>query len=130
METPIKENFPTGATTNPYGRTKYFIEPSWWNYFSSCGWEKRTFKCIWWYIHVKAIVNLGTGKGYSVLDMVKAFENASDKKVAYKIVDRRAGDIAKEVLDWEAKRTIEDMCTDGKVMVMIREQDFIQLLKV
>lgn len=85
--------------------------------------------------HVKAIdylnskecieplfVNLGTGKGYSVLDMVKAFEKACGKKVPYKIVDRRAGDIAtcfadpsfaKEVLGWEAKKSIEDMCFDS-----------------
>ena len=68
------------------------------------------------------IVNLGTGKGYSVLQMIKAFEEASGKKVQYKIVDRRAGDIAscfadpsyaKEVLNWEASRTIEDMCKDS-----------------
>ncbi|WP_198305551.1 UDP-glucose 4-epimerase GalE [Arcobacter vandammei] len=64
-------------------------------------------------------VNIGTGVGYSVLDMVKAYEKASGKKIAYKIVPRRAGDIAscyanpqkaKEVLGWEAKRTLEDMC--------------------
>ena len=64
-------------------------------------------------------VNIGTGVGYSVLDMVKAYEKASGKKIAYKIVPRRVGDIAscyanakkaKEILDWEAKRTLEDMC--------------------
>ena len=64
-------------------------------------------------------VNIGTGIGYSVLDMVKAYEKASGKKIAYKIVPRRAGDIsscyanpqkAKELLGWEAKRTLEDMC--------------------
>ena len=68
------------------------------------------------------VVNLGTGKGYSVLDVINAFEKASEKKINYKIVDRRAGDIAKcyaepsyakEILDWEAKRTIEDMCADS-----------------
>ena len=68
------------------------------------------------------IVNLGTGRGYSVLDVVKAFKESSGKKIAYKIVDRRAGDIskcysdpsyAKEVLGWEAKKTIEDMCADS-----------------
>ncbi|MDQ7047929.1 MAG: UDP-glucose 4-epimerase GalE [Sulfurovum sp.] len=82
--------------------------------------------------HVKALeiiknlsevmtINLGTGNGYSVLDMVKAFEKASGKKVPYKIVPRRAGDIAKcfadpsyakEVLGWEAKRSIDEMCQD------------------
>ncbi len=65
------------------------------------------------------ITNIGTGIGYSVVDMVKAYEKASGKKIAYKIVPRRAGDIsscyanpqkAKELLGWEAKRTLEDMC--------------------
>ena len=67
-------------------------------------------------------VNLGTGIGYSVLDMVKAFEVASGKKVPYEIVDRRPGDVdacyadpvyAREVLDWEAKLTLDDMCRDS-----------------
>ncbi|MDD3591561.1 MAG: UDP-glucose 4-epimerase GalE [Sulfurovum sp.] len=66
-------------------------------------------------------VNLGTGEGYSVLDMVKAFEKASGKKVPYRIAPRRSGDIAKcfadpgyakEVLGWEATRDIEAMCQD------------------
>lgn len=195
--TPIKEDFPTGATTNPYGRTKYFIEEILKDlyisdnkfeivilrYFNPVGAHesgligedpngipnnlmpfisqtavgKREFLSVFGgdydtydgtgvrdyihvvdlaYGHVKAIdylnslknmekpliVNLGTGKGYSVLDMVKAFEKASGKKIAYKIVERRAGDIskcysnssyAKEILDWEAKKTIEDMCIDS-----------------
>ena len=68
------------------------------------------------------ITNLGTGIGYSVLDVVKAFEKASGKEVPYKLVERRTGDIAKcyanpsyakEVLGWEAKRTIEEMCIDS-----------------
>lgn len=68
------------------------------------------------------IYNLGTGKGYSVLDMVKAFENATGKKVAYQIAPRRAGDIAtcyadpnkaKKELGWEANKTLEDMCKDS-----------------
>lgn len=67
-------------------------------------------------------VNLGTGIGYSVLDMVKAFEHASGKKVPYKIVERRSGDVAasyadpvyaKEILDWEAKLDLDDMCRDS-----------------
>jgi len=67
-------------------------------------------------------INLGTGQGYSVLEMVKAFEEASGKKVPYQIVSRRPGDIAtcyadpgyaKKVLDWEAKRGIEEMCADA-----------------
>lgn len=68
------------------------------------------------------IVNLGTGTGYSVLDVVKAFEKASGKKVPYKLVDRRAGDIAKcfanpsyakEILAWVAKRNLDEMCEDS-----------------
>ena len=68
------------------------------------------------------IVNLGTGTGYSVLDVVKAFEKASGKEVPYKLVDRRAGDIAKcfanpsyakEILAWVAKRNLDEMCEDS-----------------
>jgi len=192
---PLKENFPTGATTNPYGRTKYFIEEilkdlyisdpefkiailRYFNpvgahesgtigedpngipnnlmpYISQTAVGKREFLNVFGgdyptpdgtgvrdYIHVvdlanahvKAldylnnqtinplIVNIGTGIGYSVLDMVKAFEKASGKQVPYQIVQRRQGDIstcysdssfAKEVLNWEAKKTIDDMCIDS-----------------
>ena len=68
------------------------------------------------------IYNLGTGTGYSVLDMVKAFEKATGKTVKYKIAPRRAGDIAtcysdpekaQKELDWKAERTLEDMCKDS-----------------
>lgn len=68
------------------------------------------------------IYNLGTGTGYSVLDMVHAFEKSTGKKVPYKIAPRRAGDIAmcyadpkkaKEELGWEATKTLEDMCRDS-----------------
>ncbi len=195
--TPIKETFPTGATTNPYGQTKYFIEEilkdlyvsdnefkiAILRYFNPVGAHesgligedpngipnnlmpfitqtavgKREILSVFGgdydthdgtgvrdyihvvdlaYGHVKAInylnnlkdvekpliVNLGTGKGYSVIDVINAFEKAIGKKINYKIADRRAGDIAeyyadpsyaKEILDWEAKRTIEDMCVDS-----------------
>lgn len=66
--------------------------------------------------------NLGTGNGYSVLKMIKAFEKASGRTIAYKIVDRRPGDIAacyadpskaKKELGWSAKRDINDMCNDA-----------------
>lgn len=66
-------------------------------------------------------INLGTGVGYSVLDMVKAFEKASGKPVPYKIAPRRPGDIAAcyaspekaaRELNWRAKRNLEDMCRD------------------
>ncbi|MGB7990247.1 MAG: UDP-glucose 4-epimerase GalE [Candidatus Methylophosphatis roskildensis] len=67
-------------------------------------------------------VNLGTGTGYSVLDMVRAFEAASGRKVAYQIVERRPGDIAScyadaslafELLEWRATRGIDEMCADA-----------------
>ncbi len=67
-------------------------------------------------------VNLGTGQGYSVLDMVRAFEAASGRPVPYQIVARRAGDIATcyadpqlagELLGWQAHRGISEMCADA-----------------
>ena len=190
--TPIKEDFPLQAT-NPYGRSKLFIEEilrdlhtsdNRWKvillrYFNPVGAHasgligedpngipnnlmpfisqvaigKREYLSVFGddydthdgtgvrdYIHVvdlaqghlKALekietidevlaVNLGTGEGYSVLDMVKAFEKASGKKVPYRIAPRRSGDIAKcfadpsyakEILGWEATRDIEAMCQD------------------
>lgn len=82
--------------------------------------------------HVKALsalslrpqlltVNVGTGKGYSVLEIIKAFENASGKIIPYKIVGRRSGDVAvcyadpsyaHQVLDWESKFDLDQMCKD------------------
>lgn len=68
------------------------------------------------------IYNLGTGKGYSVLDVVKAYEKACGKKIKYEIKPRRPGDIAtcysdatkaKEELGWTAKRGIDEMCADS-----------------
>ena len=67
------------------------------------------------------ICNLGTGKGYSVLEIVHAFEKVNGIKINYKIKDRRPGDIAtcyadptraKEELGWVAQKTLEDMCRD------------------
>ncbi len=83
--------------------------------------------------HIKAIeyvlknkgvdeYNLGTGKGYSVLEMVKTFEKVNNVNVNKKIVERRPGDIdacyadsrkAKEILGFEAKKGIEEMCLDS-----------------
>ncbi len=66
--------------------------------------------------------NLGAGKGYSVLQLVEAFEKANGVKIPYVISERRAGDVAtcyadsskaKEQLGWEAEKTIEDMCKDS-----------------
>jgi UDP-glucose 4-epimerase len=82
--------------------------------------------------HVKAIqkiktlkgvttLNLGTGKGYSVLDMVKSFEQGSGKKVPYKVIARRPGDIAEcwadpskagKVIGWKATRGLKEMIED------------------
>jgi UDP-glucose 4-epimerase len=82
--------------------------------------------------HVKALaalqklpclvtINLGTGRGYSVLDMVKAFEKISGKKVTYEVVARRSGDIAEcyaspsyaeMILGWKAELGLERMCED------------------
>jgi UDP-glucose 4-epimerase len=190
--TPILENFPLSAT-NPYGRSKLFVEEilrdlyisddTWkivlLRYFNPVGAHpsgtigedpsgipnnlmpfvaqtavgKRTCLSVFGddydtpdgtgvrdYIHVmdladghvKALnkienftevmtINLGTGTGYSVLDMVKSFEKASGKEVPYCIAPRRAGDIAecyadpsyaKEVLGWEAEKGIDEMCQD------------------
>ena len=83
--------------------------------------------------HVKALqklaqrpqcvsVNLGTGIGYSVLDMVKAFEQASGQTIPYKVAPRRAGDIAscfaqaslaQQLFDWRAERSLTTMCEDA-----------------
>jgi UDP-glucose 4-epimerase len=67
-------------------------------------------------------VNLGTGRGHSVLELVRAFEAASGRKVPYQIVPRRAGDVAQcyadpalaqSLLGWSATRTLEQMCVDS-----------------
>ncbi len=68
------------------------------------------------------VVNLGTGMGYSVLDMVKVFSEVSGKEIPYRIVPRREGDIAscyadptlaKKTLGWQASRTFKQMCQDS-----------------
>lgn len=193
-QVPIMEDFPVGAVTNPYGRTKFMIEEilrdlyksdQSWNiallrYFNPIGAHEsgqigedpngipnnllpyiaqtaiglRKELSVFGddypttdgtgvrdYIHVvdlaighlKAIeklatkpgivtYNLGTGKGYSVLDIVKAFEDASGKKIPYRIAPRRDGDIAEcyadpakalKELNWKAERGIEAMCKDA-----------------
>lgn len=67
-------------------------------------------------------INLGTGQGYSVLEIIHAFEAACGKKIPYEIQPRRAGDIAanwadagkaKRLLDWSAKRDLATMCRDA-----------------
>ncbi|MGN1050806.1 MAG: UDP-glucose 4-epimerase GalE [Acutalibacteraceae bacterium] len=68
------------------------------------------------------IFNLGTGTGYSVLDIVKAFSKANSMEIPYEIKPRRAGDVAKcyadptkarEVLGWTAEKSLEEMCRDS-----------------
>jgi UDP-glucose 4-epimerase len=66
--------------------------------------------------------NLGTGRGSSVLDVIKTFEDVTGKKVPYELTDRRPGDAAvcyadpskaKARLGWETEKTLEDMCRDA-----------------
>lgn len=73
-------------------------------------------------IHGFITYNLGTGTGYSVLEMVKAFSKASGQDIPYELVDRRPGDIAtsfadatvaKQDLGWVAKRGLDEMCADS-----------------
>ena len=68
------------------------------------------------------VFNLGTGRGYSVLEMIESFKKVSGKNIPYQIVARRAGDIAEcyadpklanEVLSWKAEKTLEDMVADA-----------------
>ena len=81
---------------------------------AACDYANKTKGC--------EIINLGTGTGYSVLDMVKAFEKASGRPVPYQIVDRRPGDIgtvyaspdkSAQLLGWKAQYNLEDMCRDA-----------------
>ena len=78
------------------------------------------------------VFNLGTGTGYSVLDMVKAFEKATGVKVPYEIVGRRPGDLATvyaspdrsaQLLGWKAQYTLEDMCRDAYNFVKNYKED-------
>lgn len=93
--------------------------------------------------HIKAIervtstkgvdtYNLGTGEGYSVLELVKTFEKVNNIKVNYKITDRRPGDIAacyadpkkaKELLNWEAEKNIEEMCRDSYHFIEVQSKN-------
>ena len=191
---PLKEDMPTGAVTNPSGRTKYIIEEilrdvcvsdkDWsvvlLRYFNPIGahesgrigedpngvpnnlmpyitqvaigklprlsvygddYDTHDGTGVRDYIHVvdlalghvKAVeyalkntgadvFNLGTGNGYSVLDLVHAFEKASGTTVPYAVAPRRAGDIAtcysdpskaERVLGWKAVHGVDDMCRDS-----------------
>ena len=190
---PIREDFPAGATTNPYGRSKFMIEeilrdlhvsdPDWrialLRYFNPVGAHesgligedpndipnnlmpyiaqvavgRRPHLNVFGndyptpdgtgvrdYIHVVDLaeghvaalryldandgvvtVNLGTGRGYSVLDMVRAFSAASGREIPYRIAPRRPGDVAccyadptlaERLFGWRAERGVEQMCAD------------------
>ncbi|XP_018573907.1 UDP-glucose 4-epimerase isoform X2 [Anoplophora glabripennis] len=193
---PITEDHPTGqGCTNPYGKTKFFVEeimkdvctsdPEWkvilLRYFNPVGahdsgmigedpsgipnnlmpyisqvavgrreklqvfggdYETPDGTGVRDYIHITDLAighlkalekifqcdfrswkayNLGTGRGYSVLEMVKAFSEASGKQIKYEITCRREGDIsacyadaslAKKELNWTATRDVKDMCKD------------------
>ena len=190
---PLKEDMPTGAVTNPYGRTKFMIEgiladlcvsdPEWsavlLRYFNPIGahisgrigedpngipnnlmpyisqvaigklqkltvfgddYDTHDGTGVRDYIHVvdlarghvKAVgyalehngaeaINLGTGTGYSVLDLVNAFKTANGVDVPYAIAPRRDGDVATcysdpakaaALLGWKAEKNVEDMCRD------------------
>lgn len=67
-------------------------------------------------------INLGSGRGYSVLDIVKAFEEASNRRIPFAVVERRMGDaassiadpsLAAQILGWRTKRSLAEMCRDG-----------------
>ena len=143
---PIREDFPVGGTTNPYGTTKVFTE----RILTDCCHADPELNVfgndyptpdgtgVRDYIHVVDlarghvcaikklqtncglfICNLGTGHGYSVLDVINAFSKACGKEIPYVIDPRRPGDIAecwcdpskaKRELGWEAQYGIEEMC--------------------
>ena len=147
---PITEECPKGQCTNPYGWTKSMMEqimtdlqkahPEWnvilLRYFNPVGAHKsgrigedpkgipNNLMPYINYIFTNPgldIINLGTGVGYSVLDMVKAFAKACGKEIPYEIKPRREGDIAMcyadpakaaRVLGWKAERGLEEMCED------------------
>lgn len=78
------------------------------------------------------IYNLGTGKGVSVMELVKTFEKVNGIRVPYKIAERRPGDIesvysdakkAKECLQWETTCTIEDICKDGYHFIISKKEN-------
>ncbi len=82
--------------------------------------------------------NLGTGNGWSVLDLVKAFANVSGKEIPYEIVDRRSGDVAVcyantnkalAILDWKAQKSLADMCADSWNWQMQNPSGYDQAIK-
>ena len=149
-EMPITEECPKGQCTNPYGWTKSMMEQIMTDvqkanpdmnvillrYFNPVGAHesgrigedpKGIPNNLMPYINYifsnpgLDVINLGTGVGYSVLDMVKAFGKACGKEIPYEIKPRRAGDIAMcyadpakaaRVLGWKAEKGLDEMCAD------------------
>ena len=148
---PLVETMPKGSPTNPYGWTKFMMEQILTDtananpdmsvvllrYFNPIGAHEsgrigedpngipnNLMPAIEYSAEHKGteIFNLGTGVGYSVLDIVKAFEKANSIEIPYVIKPRRAGDIAecfadatkaKKILGWIAEKNLEDMCRDS-----------------
>ncbi len=89
-----------------------------------------------WHEALPLTVNLGTGRGYSVLEMIHAFEAASAKVIPYKMVGRRAGDLAvcladpslaATLLDWQAKESIEKICADTWLWQSMNPQGYTEI---
>ena len=148
---PIREDFPIGGTTNPYGTSKLFQErilsdicaadPELNVALLRNDYPTHDGTGVRDYIHVVDLArghvaalkkldtgcglfvcNLGTGKGYSVLDVLHAYEKACGRTLPYSVDPRRPGDIAqcyadpakaRDELGWEAKFGIEDMCASS-----------------
>lgn len=81
--------------------------------------------------HGTQTFNLGTGRGYSVLELIKTFEKVNHVSIPYKIVERRQGDIAscyadvskaRNVLHWEATKTLEEMCLDSYHFLQVQQR--------
>ena len=120
-EMPITEECPKGQCTNPYGWTKSMMEQIMTDVQKAN--PDMNVKAIDYIFSNPGldVINLGTGVGYSVLDMVKAFGKACGKEIPYEIKPRRAGDIAMcyadpakaaKVLGWKAEKGLDEMCAD------------------
>ena len=122
-EMPITEECPKGQCTNPYGWTKSMMEQIMTDVQKAN--PDMNVILLRYYIFSNPgldVINLGTGVGYSVLDMVKAFSKACGKEIPYEIKPRRAGDIAMcyadpakaaRVLGWKAEKGLDEMCADS-----------------
>ena len=123
-EMPLYETSRTGNCTNPYGWTKYVCEQILRDYIHVMDLARGHVAAIAYMAEHpgESVFNLGTGKGYSVLEMVHAFETANHVHVPYRIAPRRAGDLptvyacpdkSARILGWHAEYSLEDMCRDS-----------------